>query len=480
MPSWLDQAQEVIPRRNRESRTGDESEPFRELANSPGAGYGGIQILGDSPIDDQRELEEPMFDNLSRRALLRGLAGTAAGGWALAANGRWAKAEEQEFKVRAVTKGPKSHFFGYYEKSPWNADGRYLLAHQVDFEYRQPEPGEPLTVGLIDLEDGDRFQPLVETTAWCWQQGAMLQWLGSAPDREVIHNSFDADSGQYTATVHDIKSGESRTLPRPIYGMSADGKTAVSLDFDRLNRLRPGYGYMAAPERNADVAAPEDMGIYQMDIATGENQLIIPIRWAAENQTDDRFPGAHHWFNHLQFSPGRRFAFLHRWKAPEARSHQTRLYVANSDGSDRRLVWDTGMVSHYDWRDERTILAWTQSAEGERHFYLLDVENGQSSIMGKEVLTRDGHCSFSPDRQWVLNDTYADKERLQTLMLYRYPDGPRIDLGRFLEPSVFTGPYRCDLHPRWNRDGTQVCIDSTHEGNRRQMYVIDVRSVTAG
>src|SRR5690606_29105152 len=127
-------------------------------------------------------------------------------------------------------------------------------------------------------------------------QGSMLQWLGSAPDREVIHNSFDPDSGHYTATIHDIHSGKSRTLPRPIYAVSRDGTTAVSLDFDRLNRLRPGYGYMTAPERNADVAAPKDMGIYGMDIATGEHRLMIPIRWAAENQPDERFRDAQHWF----------------------------------------------------------------------------------------------------------------------------------------------------------------------------------------
>ena len=35
------------------------------------------------------------------------------------------------------------------------------------------------------------------------------------------------------------------------------------------------------------------------------------------------------------------------------------------------------------------------------------------------------------------------------------------------------GTLRCDLHPRWNRDGRQVCIDSIHEGNRH-MYVLDV------
>ncbi len=417
-----------------------------------------------------------MPGKLTRRRLLQRLAGSAA---VLAGVGTTVRAGRGERPARAVTRGPKAHFFGYYEKCPWDASGRYLLAHEADFCDRQPRPGEAVTIGLIDLEDGDRFQPLDQTLAWCWQQGAMLQWLGSAPDREAIYNRFDADSGRYNATIRDVHSGRTRTLPRPIYAVSRDGQTAVSLDFDRLNRLRPGYGYMARPERQSDVAAPEDMGIDAMDVASGEHRLIIPLRWAAENQADERFRGAHHWFNHLQFSPsGRRFAFLHRWKPPAAGSWQTRLYVANVDGSDRRLVQDTGMVSHYDWRDDQTILAWTQTPGPVRHFFLLDVENGDRTPVGADVLAQDGHCSYAPDRRWILNDTYPDGDRLQTLMLYRVPDGPRIDLGRFREPPEFTGPYRCDLHPRWNRDGTQVCFDSTHEGHMRQMYVVDVADVT--
>ena len=53
-------------------------------------------------------------------------------------------------------------------------------------------------------------------------------------------------------------------------------------------------------------------------------------------------------------------------------------------------------------------------------------------------------------------------------------------MGRFLEPREFTGPYRCDLHPRFNREGTAVCIDSTHQGMMRQLYVVDVAEIAQG
>ena len=161
--------------------------------------------------------------------------------------------------VTPVTHGPKHHFFGYYDKCPWDQTGRYLLASEINFVHRQPEPGEPVTVGMVDLKEQNRYVPLDSTIAWGWQQGTMLQWLGSAPDREIIYNGFD--DGKYFSVIRDIHDGKTRRLPLPVYAISPDGKQAVSLDFDRVNRLRPGYGYMAMPERHPDEAAPADAGI---------------------------------------------------------------------------------------------------------------------------------------------------------------------------------------------------------------------------
>lgn len=380
--------------------------------------------------------------------------------------------------ARAVTRGPKHHFFGYYDKTPWDATGQYLLAMEIAFYDRQPEPGEELTIGMVDLHNDYRYIALGKTRAWCWQQGTMLQWLGSAPGREIIYNTV-ADGG-YAAGILDVHTGEKRVLPVPVYAVSSDGRQAVSLDFDRVDRLRPGYGYGALPERHKDDPAPENAGIYWMNLNEPQSKLVISLAWAAGNRPDERFEQAEHWFNHLQFNPsGTRFIFLHRWRNPQRKSWWTRLYTANPDGSEIRLLSDVGMVSHFDWRDDRTILAWTKTEQEGMHFYLIDDRTGEHTVMGDGVLTVDGHCSWSPDRKWVLNDTYPDREtHLQTLMLYRPEDKRRIDIGEFLlPPKLQRQPYRCDLHPRWNRDGTQVCIDSAH-GPTRQVYVIDVGHIT--
>ncbi|NLX21494.1 MAG: hypothetical protein GXY55_07455 [Phycisphaerae bacterium] len=415
----------------------------------------------------------------TRRRVLAGAMGVAAGGVVRRFADAAAESQPAFPPALAVSRGPESHFFGYYDKCPWDKTGRYLLGMRVGFFDRDPQPGERLVLGTIDLRDGSRFKPFDETAAWSWQQGTMLQWVGSAADREVIYNSLEGD--RYVSIIRDVHSGASRKLPRPIYAVSQDGTQAVTLDYERVNRLRPGYGYIALPEKGAEDPAPRDRGIYRMDLRSGESRLILDLRWASEHRRDERFEDAEHWFNHLQFNPsGTRFIFLHRWRKRGERPWHTRLYTAAPDGREPRLLSDVGMVSHFDWRDDGTILAWTRTEQHGPRFYLIDDVTGEHTVVGEGVLTHDGHCSYSPDRKWIINDTYPDRDGMQTLMLFRVADSERIVVGRFFQPEAIRGkPYRCDLHPRWNRDGTEICIDSTHEGSR-QLYVIDVSGCTRG
>ena len=409
------------------------------------------------------------MDTLSRRefaAAAAGLVGAAARG----------QEPPTPVPARAVTRGPAHHFFGYYDKTPWDAHSRYLLVNRVAFADRQPTATDTLTVGMVDLQDDDAFAEIGRTTAWSWQQGAMLQWLrGPGSETRVIFNSVT--DGRPTATILDWRVAQSRVLPRPIYAVHPGGTEAVSLDFARLHRLRPGYGYASYPERFADDPAPEQLGVWRMDLGTGKNDLVVNLKQLAANRPDARFAGAHHWVNHLQYSPkGTRFAFLHRWKPPAAATWQTRLYAMNADGTGLTLVHDHGFFSHYDWRDETTLLAWTRAPERGNHFYLLDAAAGKPPEAVFPGVAQDGHCSYSPDRAWVLNDTYPDRERKQHLMLLKAATGRRYSLNAFHSPPRFTGPFRCDLHPRWDRTGTKVCVDGCHDA-QRQVYVLDVGEV---
>jgi hypothetical protein len=376
-------------------------------------------------------------------------------------------------EARRLTRGPCHHFFGYYDKCPWDTTGRYVLALEAGFSDRPPGPADIATVGMVDLAEGGRWTPLAETAAWNWQQGTMLQWLPSGAGRQIIYNAVQGD--RFVSVVRDVHSGASRTLPRPIYAVSHDGRSALTLNFSRLHHCRPGYGYAGPPDPGFHHPAPQEDGIWWMDIEKGQSRQIISLGAVALLNPLASMAGAKHWFNHLQFNTdGSRFVFLHRWQGADV--FRTRMFTARPDGSDLYCVTDNEFVSHFDWRDESHILAWAyQQGEGV-FFYLFTDLSREKEIVGRGVLTVDGHCSYSPDRRWILTDSYPDAQNERSLLVFRPEDGTLVTIGRFYSPPGLAEDIRCDLHPRWNRDGTQVCVDSAHEGER-QMYVIDVRDL---
>lgn len=98
-------------------------------------------------------------------------------------------------------------------------------------------------------------------------------------------------------------------------------------------------------------------------------------------------------------------------------------------------------------------------------------------VVGKDVMTKNGHCTYLPGNEWILNDIYPDKDRNQEVYIYNVVTGKKVSLGAFYSPPEYTGEWRCDTHPRFSPDGCSVTIDSPHGGNGRQLYLIDISEV---
>jgi hypothetical protein len=400
--------------------------------------------------------------------------------------------------VRRLTSGPKFHWFGYYDKWQFDPGDRYVLGCEVNFEHRTPAPDDEIRIGMVDLQDQDRWIELGTSRAWNWQQGCMLQFVpGSAT--EVIWNDRVRDGARerFVSHVLDISTGRRRTLPEPVYALSPDGRSAVTPDFRRLNDCRPGYGYAGIPDPNERSRAPAEAGIRRMALDTGASSLIIPFDQVSRLPYEERSRPFHndparakHWFNHLLYSThGSRFLFLHRWRLFEGLTRQqaarggfsTRMLTAQADGSDLYVVDPFGGTSHFIWRDPQHICAWAWHPSHGEKFYLFRDRSREVQVVGPEAMPRNGHNTYLPGRggEWILNDTYPDEKREQHLYAYHVPANRRVPLGAFHSPPAYVGEWRCDLHPRSSRDGSKVVIDSTHEGLGRQMYLVNIADALA-
>lgn len=381
--------------------------------------------------------------------------------------------------VRRLTQEPHS-FFGYYDKCPWSADGTRILTGRAAFNDRQPQSGDALELAYLDVRDGTRHA-FATTTAWSWQQGCMLQWL---PSGAVLYNTRDSD-GRAICAIQDLETGTTRALPRPVCYVGRSGRRALSIDFHRLHVTRAGYGYPPALELTPDRLAPEDDGLWEMDLATGETRLILSLAEAGALGAAALPSDAWYWLNHATYSPDEsRIAVLHRWAGADwpAETFLTRLLTLDTGGGGLHLLNGSGFTSHFVWRDDAHLLAWASPLDPDGSvrppgYYLFADGAGVLEQIGRGALTRDGHVTYSADGAWLLTDEYPrEDDGSQVLTLYDLRRDRRVDVGRFAADPRLTGPLRCDLHPRFSPDGRTVCIDSAHDG-ARHMYLVDVTAV---
>jgi hypothetical protein len=412
--------------------------------------------------------------------------------------------------VRRIGSGSGHHFFGYYNKHPWDRTGRYLLGQRVEMMTGDLTGKEIAEIGYFDLEERDNFQVVGETTSWNWQMGSQLQWLPGKPGRQLIFNSrtsseIDSPYHDFCSTVYDMDSGETRELPLPIYVVAPNSEYALCVDYSRFQVTHPTIGYIASGVEPELENAPEEDGIYRIQIGTGEFELILSLHDLSRFQPVESMNRAIHWVTHLEINPASsRFLFIHRWteRVEDETCFLHRLFTMNPDGTDLRLLectnhplpqlqisFDPGAVGTFDyeksefqishpaWKNDEQVIAWGPHL-GNIHYHLYDDQTVRAIVIGENCLTENGHMTYSSDGQWLLSDTYPDdlsNERL--LILYHPETDRRYDVGSFYTSPRLGKLNRCDLHPRWHPSTQTVCIDSVHE-HQRQMYLVDVSSLT--
>lgn len=407
-----------------------------------------------------------MRERISRRALL---SGTVA--WV------YAQAAMPRATVEALTGGPKHHFFGYYGIPPWNRAQTKLVCLEVDFQDRLPEPGEKARIGLVDAKRGG-FAPLAETATWNLQQGCMLYWNPLRENREILFN--DRKGEDVITVVMDVENGKRRELPRAIAAVGRTGKYGLCIDYGRQGRMRKVVGYAAAADPFADDPAPQRDGIWRMDLRTGEAKLLVSIAEVYERlRGNPLIDGKRHmFFQHAVFNrDDSRFLFLARvFTDPPKAELESAMFTANVDGSELREVIPFGRgVSHFEWRNAREIVAtFRMKPQGEKLHVLFRDGAGDYRVLSEEFLTSDGHCSVSRDEQWMVTDENVSKTLEKRLLLYHLPTGRGTELARMpmRERRFLGGDLRCDLHPRWDRTGRQICFDALDRGTGlRQLHV---------
>lgn len=296
----------------------------------------------------------------------------------------------------------------------------------------------------------------------------------------MIYNT--AIENRLVSKIHDLSTGGFQVIDCPIDVVYQDGQRSLasSFSYERLERCMPGYGY---PYRNGgklDDPAPEDSGLFLVDLKENTSELLVSLSELAQMENESYRQGYMHFVTHSEFSKdGRYISFLYR-KIPTAGDYMRRhTKIMVYDLQDRQLIalptQDSG--SHYVWNNKNQLIA-SCIINGNSCHVLYDMEDvALYRIIAGNVLNSDGHQSFISDTCFV-TDTYPDKNRMAKIYKVDIKTSDVELLVNVYSPKKFQTKHfkchiACDLHPRVSPSGKYVSFDSPRTG-KRALYIMNL------
>jgi len=357
----------------------------------------------------------------------------------------------------------EGYFFGFHDKRPWCYDDSMLLSHRLhDESLKRFRMDRPVDIGYFTGEKFQDFVRLCDTSSWNYQQGAMLQWVGNS--KKIIFNDFNGSRN--IAKIIGIEGRQEGELQEPVATVSPDGEKALSYSFERLRIGMPGYEYYAGNRKREAGEAPDNDGLFLVDINSSTIKLLFSLADIVKYRPQPEFGNAYHFITHCLFSPnGKRLVFFHRWIRNDRVSF-TRMISCDPNGDDMHLFPTDNMVSHISWFGDSHVIAYANTKLHGANYYIFADKQDDASLIDVKIFSGDGHPQVSPDGRWMVTDSYPDRKRMQSLFLYDCNNNTARKILSCRIPFRYRNEFRCDFHPRWNYGSSMISFDSAQTGTR--------------
>ncbi len=162
-------------------------------------------------------------------------------------------------------------FGGYYNLSPFNANEDIIFSSTSTTKIR----GSSYEALKILFKSRDYVKYIDETYAWNWQQGSLLQWFGES-NNKIIYNKYSCENKKFYSIIRNINSDFKKQIDYPIYAVSKKGNFALTLNFNRIAKIKPDYGYFYEDQRFSDLKNFDD-GIWNINLINNNCSLIISL-----------------------------------------------------------------------------------------------------------------------------------------------------------------------------------------------------------
>ena len=386
--------------------------------------------------------------------------------------------------IQQITTGPQNHLFGYIGQSltiPWNSKGNRLLSLSSQFIDHLPDGNEPAGVCLVHMDKPEgrflKVEKVDESLGWNPQQGTMFYWNPEKPESQFFFNDRDKTTGKVFTVLFDIEQvkriREYKYEDTPVgnSGVCPKGKSFLAINYARMARLRAVTGYKGAADWTEGLPAPENDGIFKIDIETGKKKLLVSFKELQAELQKKGFDtdGESLFINHTLWNrDGNLFCFFIRagWQGNGKRTNV--FCTINSDGTGL-FVGRQFIGGHPEWSLGNNMIG---KLGDEQVIYDIINEKVVGTIGTPEAIPEpEGDISLSPDGKWFVNGSAKNGKNFYNIV--RLTDG-EWTRSEGINKGEYSGDVRIDSAPRWNRDNSQILVQGIAYDGTEQLYVITI------
>lgn len=352
----------------------------------------------------------------------------------------------RDFSYQVLKNHKYDIFCGYYDITPFSESDRYLLYNKKINNYV-----EIICYDLV-LEKEISFG---KSFAWSTQMGARIFWL----NKSKIVGFNVIEKKRQIFVLKDFKTNQiKKKIDYPIFDINRKNTMGLSLDFNQLEKVRPGYGFSGKNFFKDSIVT--------IDIKKNSYKKILSVTDIKDflNLKKCEKP----YFNHLSWSPcGRFFLFYFLWTTQNKKYNQV-FFFNLKNKKISKISKNNEVISHFNWIDKNKLILTVK--EDIFRYKIFNISNNSIQILNGFPTNLDGHPSVNPkNKKKIVTDTYPNYLGNQKLFIVNKNEKTLV--GSFFLPKKYFGLNKSDLHPRWSNNGSCIAVDIAFSGKREIMVI---------
>jgi hypothetical protein len=305
----------------------------------------------------------------------------------------------------------------------------------------------------------------------------MFYWNPEAPETQFFFNDRDTTNNYIFTVLYDVEKRkrikEYRYEDTPVgnSGVAQNGGSFLAINYGRLARLRPVTGYPEAYDWTVGEFAPENDGIFIIDINSGSKRSLISFKQIADALKDE-YPAVTKYplfINHTLWNreDDMIYFFVRAGYLTREKNVNTPCTI-RPDGTGLETHLKYG--GHPEWIENDKIIG---STKQNQIIYSINEKEVVGKIGDKRIIPKTGgDTALSPDGKWIAVSWKDDTKSYYVIFRrcdMEYVVTPGFNRGNFLE-----GELRVDPAPRWNRTNDAILVPGVDENGTRQLFKINV------